>query len=313
MAAVNLGQLVASTLFNSKTSLTDEIFVGARTLKWLGMQDGFRDMQRGGTDLRFPLEYRQNTNVKWQGYTDNYSINSQEPFDTAIFNWKFMSGTVPILRNYDIQNDGKHVIVKLVESLKKNLIKTLRFKMNEGLFSDGTTDANSIIGLRAIVSTTGTYGSIARSGNTWWQGYVDSTTEVLTVNDMDLAWDTCSIASDANPTPKGTVTTLTLFEKYIDDARQFFNIQNTRNADMGFETVTYRGRPLWWDTHCPSGSMFMLNPDYLHLVCHPDYEYKVLEAIRTDQPGELIPVEWHGALCCDGPRYQALLSNKTVS
>jgi hypothetical protein len=28
---------------------------------------------------------------------------------------------------------------------------------------------------------------------------------------------------------------------------------------------------------------------------------------------KIIPVEWHGTLACDGPRYQGLLSGKTAS
>jgi hypothetical protein len=309
---VNLGQLVATTLFNSKTKLTDEIFVGTRTLKVLSMKDGFKDQQRGGTDIRFPLEYRQNTNVRWGTDTDNYSIAAQDPFDTAIFNWRMLMGTVPILRSYEIQNDGKHQIVKLVEALKKNLTKTLRYEMNEMLFNAGT-DPVQPIGLRAIVSTTGTYGSIARSGNTWWQGQVDSTAEILSITDMDHIWELCSESPFENTAPAFTVTTMTLFEKYMSDARQFLNINMTRNGDLGFESITYRGKPLFWDTHCPSGHMFMLNPEYLHLVCHPEWEYKVLPEITTDQPVKIIPVEWHGTLACDGPRYQGLLSGKTAS
>lgn len=311
--AVNLGQLVATTLFNSKTTLTDQIFLGTRTLKWLGTFDGFKDQQRGGTDIRFPVEYRRNSNVRWMTDTENYSIIAQDPFDTAQFNWKMIGGTVPILRSYQIQNDGKHQIVKLVESLKQNLIKSMRFAMNQMLFNTGS-DANAPIGLPTVVSTTGTYGGIARSGNTWWQGQVDDTAEVLAVTDMDHIWELCSQASDVmNPTPKGTVTTMVLYEKYIDDARQFFNVNSTRNADLGFESVTYRGRPLFWDTHCPSGEMYMLNPDFLRLVCHPEWEWKVLPALHPDQPNEIIPVEWHGNFCCFGPQFQGKLDNKTVS
>lgn len=310
--AVNLGQLVSTTLYNSKSTLTDEIFVGTRTLKVLAGKDGFIDKQRGGTDIRFPLEYRQNSNVRWMTDTDNYSIAAQDPFDTAIFNWRMLAGTVPILRSYEIQNDGKHVIVKLVERLKDNLIKTMRYEMNEMLFNAGS-DATQPVGLRAIVDTTNTYGSIARSGNTWWQGQTDTTTEVLSVTDMDLIWERCSESPMEATSPDFTVTTQTLYLKYVEDARQFFNIQNTRNWDLGFESVMYRGRPLFWDTHCPSGHMFMLNAKYLHLVCHPDWEYKVLPALHPDQPVSIIPVEWHGTLACDGPRYQGKLANKTAS
>ncbi len=310
--AVNVGQLVATTLVHSKATLTDEIFVGTRTLKTLSGKDGFHDKVRGGTDIRYPLEYRQNSNVGWMTDTDNYNIAAQDPFDTAIFNWKMLAGTIPILRSYEIQNNGKEQIVKLVEKLKENLTKTLRYEMNEMLFNAGT-DPLQPVGLRAIVSTTGTYGSIARSGNTWWQGQVDSTTEVLSIADMDTIWERCSESPMEATSPDFCVTTQALFLKYAEDARQFFQIQNTRNWDLGFESLMYRGRPIFWDTHCPSGHLFMLNAKYLHLVCHPEWEYKVLPAIRTDQPVEIIPVEWHGTLACDGPRYQGLLSGKTVS
>lgn len=307
--SVNLGQLVSTTLFNSKATLTDQIFVGTRTLKALSMREGFKDKQRGGTDIRFPLVYKQNTNVKWMTDTDNYSIAAQDPFDTAVFEWRMIGGTVPIRRSYQIQNDGKHQIVKLVEGLKNNLVETLQFEMNEMVFNSGS-DAKQPAGLGAIVLTTGTYGDIARSGNTWWQGVVDSTSEVLSVTDMDAAWED---ASQNKSEPDFTVTTRALFSKYESDVRQFVNINSMRQSDLGFSGLQYRGKPFFWDTHCPSGEMYHLTAKYLHLVCHPDWEYKVLPAIQPDQPVSIIPVEWHGSFCCDGPRFQAALRNKTAS
>lgn len=308
--AVNLGQLVATTLFHSKDTLTDQIMVGTRTLKVLNMRDGFKDKQRGGTDIRFPLQYRQNTNVAWMVDTDNYGILAQDPFDTAQFNWKMIAGTVPIRRSYEIQNTGsKEQIVKLVESLKKNLIETMQEEMNAMVFNDGT-DAKAPEGLREIVLTTGTYGNIARSGNTWWQGVVDSTTEVLSITDMDAAWED---ASQNRTEPEFTVTTRVLYSKYESDIRQFLNVNTLRNSDLGFTSIQYRGKPFFWDTDCPSGELYMLNPKYLHLVCHPEWEYKVLPAINPDQPVSIVPVEWHGTFACDGPRYQAALRNKTAS
>jgi hypothetical protein len=307
--SVNVGMVVATTLKASLADLADQIYVNTRLLSVLYKQPGFRKEQRGGEKITAPVRYQQNTNTKWMNSTTQYSIAAQDPYDEAEFQWRMIGTTIPILEEYEVKCRAEYQIIDLVETLQNDCVESLKDSMNAMMFNDGS-DGLAPVGLQAIVKTTGTYGGIPRSGNTWWQGTVNDTAEVFSISRMDSLFNTAS----ANRTsPNVFVTTTTLLEKYENDARQFININQLRNADLGFETVKYKGMPFFWDGDCPSGEVYGLNTKYLKLVCDPDREYKMADKIQMQQPAYVLPVRWWGNLVCNGPRYQFAMRNKTAS
>lgn len=309
MASPNtdIGQLLSHTLNAYKTKLTDQIMVGTRTLKVLSMKEGFKQKEQGGATIRVPIQYAESKNVKWMGEYDNYLTNPQQVFDAAEFPWASIAGTAVVTHAERVKNSGKHAVIKLVKSKMDNLVESLQQDMNRVIFSDGTV-ANEPAGLRAIVSTTGTYGGISHSANTWWAGQVDSTAEALSVADMRSSFNLCS----ANVTaPNVIVTTRTLYEKYEGLAQSFQQITESKKGDLGFEHLQFKGVPLFWDDDCPTESMYFLNTRYLWLFCHPEWEWEVLDPIKRDQALEIHAIEWWGNFVCSGPRYQGVLRNKT--
>lgn len=306
---VNVGSIVASSLKAAMDGVADQIYVNTRTLKVLYGKSGFRKEQRGGEKITMPVEYRQNTNFQWMNSTTQYTIGAQDPFDEAEFQWRMCGVTIPILEEYEVKNRGEYAIFDLVEKLKETCVKTMREEMNAMVFNDGT-DPLAPVGLQAIVSTSGTYGAIARSGNTWWQGCVDSTAEVFSITDMDTQYRIAQ--ANTSSAPDCFVTTGDLLDKYEDDARQFLNINALRTADLGFESTRYKGMPFWWDEDCPSGNVFGVNSTKIKLVCDPDREYKVGEKIILQQPAYVLPFRWWGNLVAQ-PRFHFRLSGKTVS
>ena len=246
--------MVALTLHNYQKELSDQIFLDTRLWAVL-MKKGIKASKDGGSTIRVPTEFATNTNVKAMGEYDDYSIDPQETFTAAEFNWLSpFVGTVPITHKARVINSGKHAIIDYAKEAVNNLKKSLQRQANQQLFSDGTV-ANEVAGLRAIVLATGTYGGIPRAGNTWWQGGVDSTTEALSVDDMKKAFNT---AGHNMSSPDCIPTTQTLYEKYEGMAQSFQQITQTQNGDLGFMHLQFKGVPLFWDIHCPSGEMYFL-------------------------------------------------------
>ena len=208
MAVPRVGQIVATTLKALTPTLADNIHVGTRTLKVLMTKPDFRREMRGGEHIELPIAWKRNTNSKWQGWSDNYSIAAQDQFDSATFEWRLITSTVQITKEMEVKNKGRAKVLDLVKLLKDKMLEDMGMDMNAALFNSGS-DANAPAGTGAIILTTGTYGGIARSGNTWWQGVVDSTAEVLTVTDMDAVWNSASANRTA---PNWLVTTRTLLQ-----------------------------------------------------------------------------------------------------
>lgn len=309
MAVPNVGQLVAATLEAKSSQITDQIMVGTRTLKALNMKPGFKKKQMGGREVFDCIQYAENGNGRWMGEFDNYATIPQEVLDEAKWDWKSLTSTIIVTNKDRVKNSGKYQTINLVTAKYDNMIESLSQDMNRVIFSDGSV-AKEPEGLRKIVSTTGTYGNIARSGNTWWQGQVDSTTELFSISDMRSLWQLCS----ANVTaPDVIVTTRDIYNYYEGLVQSFQQIAQSNTGDLGFEHLKFKGVPLFWDDDCPPGSLYMLNSKYLNLWCHPDWEFKRLPILNVDQPLEVHPVEWWGNFTCRGPRYQGVMSNKTVA
>lgn len=308
MAAPNstISQILSTTLSNYRTELTDLIFTGTKLGKILMAKPGFKMMEQGGATIRIPIEYALNTNVKAMGEFDQYTTIPQDTFTCAEFNWLSDAGTVVITNKERVQNSGKYAVIKLAEAKVMNLKKSAQREINRQMFIGAS--GNEFAGLTSIVKTTGTYGGIPRSGNTWWQGNVDSTVELLTISDMRDLFNVCSKNVTA---PDVIATTRTLYAKYEDLAQSFQQIVQSTKGDVGFDHLQYKGVPLFYDDHCPDTDLFMLNSEYLHLYVHPDWEWTTGETIRPSQALEIIPIEFWGNFCCSGPEFQGLLSGKS--
>ncbi|MGW8178099.1 MAG: phage major capsid protein, partial [bacterium] len=67
------------------------------------------------------------------------------------------------------------------------------------------------------------------------------------------------------------VTGQTEFELYEDETLEQKRIVNQKMADAGFESFTYKGRPMFWSSFAPSGNMYFINTNYLKMVKDEQY------------------------------------------
>jgi hypothetical protein len=174
----------------SKGKFADAIFEGLRTLQVLKERGGYVKVD-GGESVVVQLEYAQNATAEWIGPYGTYDTNPQDILTAAQFNWRQLAGTVILTDEEEAKNSGHTRLANLLEIKIKNLQKSLRTAMNTAIFNTGS-DAQQPVGLEAAILTTGTYGGIARSGNSWWQANVESTTEVLNIPRMVTMYNDCS-------------------------------------------------------------------------------------------------------------------------
>jgi hypothetical protein len=306
-------QALSTSLYNyvSRGKFADNVFDGLRTLQVIRDMGG-RAEAGGGESIVVQLEYAENATAEWIGPYGTYNLNPQDILTSAQFRCKQIAGSVILTDEEQVQNSGNTRLANLIEIKIKNLQKSLRTRMNEALFSDGT-DPLKPVGLEAVVLTTGTYGGISRTANTWWRANVESTAEVLNVPRMVTMYNDASHNLDF---PKLIVTTQALYEKYEALAQAYQEIQHPGSggvADLGFEHLRFKGRPLIWDDDVPSGTMFFLNPDYFKMYVHPDWEFRPMPVQRpANQPLEVHVVSWFGAFACSNCRMLGALRGKTA-
>lgn len=259
----------------------------------------------GGESIVVPFEYAKNTTAAWVGEYELLNITPQDILTSGQFNYKMLAGTAIVSAQEEARNQGKNQIIALAKKKVQNLVESLQEAMNTALVSDGTV-ASQPIGLEAIVATTGTYGGISRTTDTWLRGNVTAVGGALTAASMSTMYRTCSRNIWY---PDLIVTTGTQYEKYeaiaagTNSGTGYLRMNDTKNADLGFDTLSYKGTPIFWDSAIGSGIMYFLTTRFLKVGCHKDHMFKPGDP--ENHPFQLAKIHkctWFGAIwasCCN--------------
>lgn len=228
--------------------------------------------------------------------------------DTFVYlNWRFVCVDVNRSLVDDMKNQGKFQIksylARRLEAARNALVQDFEtYLMQWGAYYPAPLQINGLWDICApetAIATSGggsnsdTYASGTSNGNcnrtnTWWRNWVlyndatqansnriaGATNEPYALNlvsDMDHFFD-CIGANTENP--NFILTTQLIFEAYkqeVQDKQQVVRTSFDRKAaDLGFDTITFRGQPMTWTTKFTTLHMFMLNLNYVDWNYHPN-------------------------------------------
>lgn len=223
------------------------------------------------------------------------SMSTSEPkLETmAIWYWKYIATNVQRSTFDDQKNNGPSKIKDYVGSRLTAARDALeqKFETNmHGTFKSVET-GKIFQGLNDMVPelanrSTGNYGNIARptaydatgveepsTGNTWWGSkYLDGT---LATIDVDLVSDMKTLYNKLHNNqvaPNLIITTSAVFEIYETfalDISQIVKDETTRLADLGFDVLRFKGKPMIWSDDITTANMVMLNTDFVEIVYDP--------------------------------------------
>lgn len=307
-------QVLAATAYKrlQQKGFADNIFNGLRTLG-LMVEQGGKERLDGGNSIIVPLEYAENTSAEWIAPYGQYNLSPQDNFTAAEFDWKSVAGTITHTQKEAVQNSGEAQMLNLISAKFKNLEKTLRKRLSQAFFNDGTNVLQPA-GLDAIITTSGTLGGISKTAQTWWAANVDATAEVFDPADLDTLYNNCTHNLDE---PTLIVMTQALYEYYGQIAQTYATINKSGNAgtaDLGFSHYTFRDKPVIWDSDVPSGTVYLLNWNYLKVYVHEDWEFRPGEMKESEiQPLWRMPITWWGGFCPSNNRMLGAMRNKTTS
>ncbi len=288
--------------------MVDNIF-DSNPLLMRAKSKGWYDSVDGGTSSMVPLNYATNSAGGWYTGTDTLSTDDVEVITSAEYTWKYMYDNISVTRSDELKNSGDRGILKLVAQKVKIAEKTARDRMGTGLYSDGTT-TNEIVGLRDIVAADQTVGGISQSSYSWWQGNVDSCTTTLTISAMQTQFSNARIGSDR---PTVIVCTSAVFDIYYNLLQPQQRFADKDTAAGWFMNLMFNGVPVLEDSHCPSGDMYMLNENYLHLFYHKDENFRFEPFQKpVNQNVKLAKIYWAGALGSSNNRMHAVLNAITA-
>jgi hypothetical protein len=214
----------------------------------------------------------------------------------ARWTWRYIATHVQRSTFDDQQNNGPSKIKDLVGT-KLDAARDGMEQRYETVVMNATASdevQKTMQGLNDAVpaladATSGTYGGINRptayadsgngvqtasTGNTWWGSkYLAGTLTSLEddlLTDMKKLYN--SLHNNQSP-PNLMLVTQTIFEAYEEfalDISQIIKDETTRLADLGFEVLRFKGKPLTWSPNVVANTVMMLNLDFIELVYDPN-------------------------------------------
>ena len=223
----------------------------------------------------------------------------------AIWRWRTLASHVQRNMFDDQKNQGPSKIKDLVATKLGAARDGLEQKFESSLLNTIVIDESGklIQGLHDMIPpiasrTSGTYGGISRPSayadtgngvfapdsagtNPWWgPKYLPGTLATIEdelLTDMKKLYNTVH----ANQVPPNLiVTTQNLFEIYEEfalDISQLVKDESTKLADLGFEVLRFKGKPLIWTPNMTANHMLMLNTDFIEFVYDPTYWFSMTD------------------------------------
>jgi hypothetical protein len=300
-------QITAITHNKIQPKLVDNIFDSNPLLqrakkKWYEKWDG-------GPKILVPLNYAQAATGAWFAAQDTLSTVATEEICAAEYTPKQIYKSVTVSRMDELKNSGEAAALKLVVNKVKIAEKSIADDMGTALYNAGS-DSKAIAGLRHIVSTSNTVGGLSQTSFSWWASQVDASTTTLTIAAMQSRDQACTIGNDG---PSVIMTTRAMYNAYYALLQPQQRFQDSETAKGGFTSLSFNGKPVIVDSHCPSGYMYFLNEDYLHLFYHPKEDFRMGDWLMpVNQEVRTCRILWAGALGSSNNRMHGALTALTA-
>ncbi len=283
-----------NTWYEIRAEAVDAILDATPITALLRMKGVFTP-QVGGRKIERTIRYGQKTAFVFDK-GDVLPVTEEELTTVAFFDWAYFG--VPITRSFqdDQQNQGQfqiaNYLTKRLSAAQDELARKLEVIIMAEVIHAGGKEPLSLFDYIPDTSSpdyfdgtsTYTYGGINRDNLYWEHEDFTATSGSSTVNqngiktgpasltmldDMTNAYNT---TGKQLQTPDVIITTQTLFEVYEAFAvskEQLIRDDTTKMADLGFEVLRFKGKPLTWSANMTSSQMLMITTKFLNIVFDP--------------------------------------------
>ena len=255
------------------------------------------------------------------GQVEGGSYGRGDPFSPSVtefmtqmrHEWKMNYGAMN-WHGLDVaKNQGVHAVVDYTDAVLKNA--RLRLEKSVAQQIHGSGGGNNMDGFGNAVSTTATYGGIARDGSA--QGTAITPTVNTTGGPFSLTMvnqsmgDAAILGDDAIDL---IVSNQTIFNKVWERSQP-----SERNSAGGMRSIGWKGNTVQFngaewvvDPYCPSGTIELWNTNYWDFVILAGRDFKVRGPfdlhLQDASVGQLILT---ANLVCKGPKFQSIITNVT--
>jgi hypothetical protein len=293
------------TWYDIKPVAIDNVLLATVVWALLKMKGCFTT-QVGGDTITETIKYGYNNAAVAVAKGDELGTGEFETETMARWTYRFVSTHIQRSLTDDQKNNGKYKIKSYVEKRTTEAKEGLQQKFESDLLRAEVTaeTGKEIQTLNDIVPaqanrTSGTYGLIARptayaadsatgvetpsTGNTFWGPKYKPFTAPLEVNMLSDMKTLYNSLFNNQVAPDIILTTQALFEIYeefaLDQSQIVKNVGGTYTqlADLGFETLKFKGKDLTWTPNMTAANMMMLTSSTIKVVYDPTVWFDMTE------------------------------------
>lgn len=272
--------------------LTDNVYNSNDYLRWL---NGQKDLIDGGLSIVENLIETEQDNGGFYLGADVLNNTQDNTLTMVEYKWQNVYEPIQITRDEERNNSGDmHKILNLLGTKIALSEKAIAKRLEQAL-STPVGSANNLIDLETLVNT-GTLGSIAGATDTFWQSTVTASGAFATQGLTDMTTAYYGVSGGAmSENPTDFWTNKTIFQKFEQTRLPLERIANVSAANAGFESLSFKGKPLMYGNFIGTGLLFGLNSNYIKLVVDSATDMITTEFIApTNQTVKVAFVLWRG-------------------
>lgn len=319
MATPNLGEIVTTTLRDRSGELADNVSKGNPILAKLKEKGSWKSAE--GRTIVQETDFAENSTFMYYSGPETLNIGASQVIDAFEYDWKQAAVAVTWTGlETEVQNVGAARVIPLLSSRIKNAQRTMRNKIAEGAYSDGTgSSGKQIGGLQLLIAddpTTGTVGGVSRVNFTYARnklfdfsvagGGAASATTIQ--NAMNTLYLRCSRGMDQTDLILADTNYYSFFETSLQAIQRLTD--PTKVGRLGFPSLAYKSAEVVYEDSAgmPENHMYFLNTDYLHFRYAAKRNFTPMEAVKSiNQDASAQFILFAGNLTCSNFQTQGVM------
>jgi hypothetical protein len=268
----------------------------------------------GGLMVKVPLEYA-NSNSGSYGASTVINQSKKDIIDAARFGWAGVYGSNTLNLDDLTMNTGDAAIIDLTKQYMQSIIKAARIRMAADILTTAA-DSSCINGFGDLfnTSTSTAYGAITEATMADWKANVITTAEAISFEVLQAIFRAPNMGDAKDMLPNFIVTTPLLRDGYERSLHPQQRYTDSNMVEAGWQNIVHKGVPIVGDA-VPTGYMYALNLNFLHLRSHKDYNFTTpvwVDKKVLGQPDVITAdTRWRGNLFCSNRKMQVLHTNLT--
>lgn len=276
----------------------------------------------GGTQLEYPFLYSKMAAGGPYSGLQVLTIAPTDPIKNGVWEWKQHYVPVVIDGLTMIKTDSPLAIANIIRLQFEQAEIQMADNLGVGIMSDGSTVPEELDGLQLAIDSTGTYGGLSRTTNSWLAAQEDGSTATLTLVALNSLFGNCRKGGRAPSLILSRVEQYNRYWKLATDKQNIYTepiARDSQLASLGFDNLLFNNVPWCVDDKVFDGpnssnsAILMLNEDFMHLAVSPRADF-YLEDFQTPiaQDGMVAKLLWAGNFITRHPARQGKMTALTA-